>query len=145
MGSSSRQILSRMGGRKVIFYYVILQGTWHCILFHFIFPSVGRLQVRRGWQDRCVQTHNPWSVAVCQQPPPATGSPTLAANHLSCVTHLKVTLRTWTVLKTFRSPNWFKAGFYSGTLSGGEGFFLISWYFIWFLYIFFYLNKTSHC
>lgn len=60
--------------------------------------------------------------------PPATGSLMHAATHLSCITHPKVTLYTWRVVKIFSSLKGFKAGFDSGTLSGGEGWFGVFFY-----------------
>lgn len=42
---------------------------------------------------------------------------TCACNQPSRAAHLKGTLHTWTVLTIFSSLNWFKASFYSGTLS----------------------------
>lgn len=110
MDSPSQQILSAMGGMKVISYYIISQGIGFSLWFHFIFPSVGRLQVRRGRQDRHVQMQNAWCDTVWHQPS-CSRSPVHAASHLSCISHLKVTLYPWKEPKNFSCLKGFKAGF----------------------------------
>lgn len=104
-------------GWRLFFYYIILQGTLLCILFHFLFPSVGRLQVRRGWQNRHVQMHNLWSVAVGQQPLCNWFTYACSQPSVTCYSSKSYTLH----LDSTKILKWFKAGFYFGTLSGGEG------------------------